>query len=410
MTRSRLEEEVTQVQRVESRRVVGNWLHRQAGVRRSKKPAILVVDDDDALGHALSLRLKLAGFQALSVQSAEQALGRLATNQIDAVLSDLRMPGLSGTELLRRVRSQYPSVAFLLLTALEDAHFGVQAIKDGADDYLIKPVQAKDVLRNLRRALQRKSVEREALTSQKQLEELVSERTTELRSALRIAEESYENTLLALGTALDLRDGQTAEHSRRVREYALAIAERMCCSEAQLRSVSQGAALHDIGKLGVPDAILLKPGKLTPEEWIIMQGHVQIGYDLVKRIPFLQDAAELILSHHERYDGDGYPRRLRGEQIPLSARIFAVADTFDAMTTPRPYQATRLFSQAIEEIVRQAGRQFDPKVVEAFLEVPREILEEIHGTAHKDQFGTPSGAQTANETAGISQSYSCVQH
>ena len=182
---------------------------------------------------------------------------------------------------------------------------------------------------------------------QKRLEQLVFERTAQLSSALQSAKESYENTLLALGAALDLRDGQTADHSRRVCRYSLEIAKRMGCSEVQLKSLSQGALLHDIGKLAIPDSILSKPGKLTSEEWNTMRGHVQIGYDLVSRIPFLRDAVVLVLSHHERYDGTGYPRGLQGEQIPLSARIFAVADAFDAMTSPRSYQATRLVSQAI---------------------------------------------------------------
>ena len=185
-----------------------------------------------------------------------------------------------------------------------DAPIGAQAIKDGADDYLLKPVEAKDVLRNLRRALDRKRVEQEALELQQRLEQLVFERTAQLTSALQNADESYENTLLALGAALDLRDGRT-DHSRRVCEYALEIARRMGCSEVQLKSLSQSALLHDIGTSAIPDSILSKRGKLTPEECNTMRGHVQIGYDLVSRIPFLRDAADLVLSHHERYDGTG---------------------------------------------------------------------------------------------------------
>ncbi|HEY6129247.1 MAG TPA: HD domain-containing phosphohydrolase [Candidatus Acidoferrum sp.] len=345
----------------------------------SKKPTVLIVDDEVALGQVLSLRLKLAGFRSSFVSSGEQALGVLSGAHVDAVLCDLKMPGLDGLELLSRLRKDHPSLAFLLLVTRDDAHIGAQAIKDGADDYLTKPVEARDVLRNLRRALERRRFEREALELQKRLEHLVLERTAQLRAALRSAEQSYENTLLALGAALDLRDGQTAEHSRRVCEYSAEIARRMGCSETQLKSLSQGALLHDIGKLAIPDSILGKPGKLTPEEWNTMRTHAQIGHDLVSRIPFLQDAAELVLSHHERYDGTGYPRRLQGEQIPLSARIFAVADAFDAMTSPRPYQTTRLISQAIQEIAFQAGRQFDPRVLAVFLAIPTEVLEEIHG-------------------------------
>jgi putative two-component system response regulator len=186
----------------------------------------------------LSVRLKLAGFRSSFVSSGEQALGFLAGNHVDAVLSDLKMPGFSGLELLTRIRRDYPSLAFLLLVGRNDAHVGAQAIKDGADDYLLKPIEAKDVLRNLRRALDRKRVEREALELQKRLEQLVLERTAQLASALQSAEESYENTLIALEAALDLRDEQTADHSRRVCEFSLEIARRMGCSEVQLKSLS----------------------------------------------------------------------------------------------------------------------------------------------------------------------------
>ncbi len=375
-----------------------NGVRRLPAAKGSKKPTILVVDDEVASGQVLSVRLKLAGFRSSFVSSGEQALGILAGSHVDAVLSDLKMPGFSGLELLTRIRRDYPSLAFLLLVGRNDAHIGAQAIKDGADDYLLKPVEAKDVLRNLRRALDRKRVEQEALELQKRLEQLVFERTAQLTSALQNAEESYENTLLALGAALDLRDGRT-DHSRRVCEYSLEIARRMGCSEVQLKSLSQSALLHDIGTLAIPDSILSKRGKLTPEERNTMRGHVQIGYDLVSRIPFLRDAADLVLSHHERYDGTGYPRGLQGEQIPLSARIFAVADAFDAMTSPRPYQATRRVSQAIEEIALKTGRQFDPQVVQTFLGIPTEALKEIHGEQKERTYGRPAARQTEMETS-----------
>jgi response regulator RpfG family c-di-GMP phosphodiesterase len=377
-----------------------NGVRRLPAAKGSKKPTILVVDDEVASGQVLSVRLKLAGFRSSFVSSGEQALGILAGNHVDAVLADLNMPGFSGLELLTRIRRDYPSLAFLLLLGRDDAHIGAQAIKDGADDYLLKPVVAKDVLRNLRRALDRKRVEREALELQKRLEQLVFERTAQLSSALQSAEESYENTLLALGAALDLRDGQTADDSRRVCEYSLEIARRMGCSEVQLKSLSRGALLHDIGTLAIPDSILSKPGKLTPEEWNTMRGHVQIGYDMVSRIPFLRDAADLVLSHHERYDGTGYPRGLQGEQIPLSAKIFAVADAFDAMTSPRPYQATRRVSQAIEEIALKSGRQFDPQVVQTFLGIPQEVLKEIYGEQKERTYGRPAAMQTEMKTSG----------
>jgi putative nucleotidyltransferase with HDIG domain len=367
-------------------RLARHGMNRSVSARNPKKPTILVIDDEVASGQVLALRLKLAGFNSAFVPSAAQALSFIGESHVDAVLCDLKMPGFSGLELLIRVQKENASIAFLLLVGRDDAHVGAQAIKDGADDYLIKPVEAKDVLRNLRRALDRKRAETEARELQNRLEHLVRERTAQLRSALESAEESHKNTLLALGAALDLRDGQTADHCRRVCECSLEIAKRMRCSEIQMKSLREGALLHDIGKLAIPDSILSKPGKLTSEEWETMRTHVQIGYDLVSRIPFLKDAAELVLSHHERYDGTGYPRGLQGEGIPLSARIFAVADAFDAMTSPRAYQRTRTISQATEEIVIKAGGQFDPQVVQAFLDMPVDILKQIHGEPTKSSY------------------------
>jgi cyclic di-GMP phosphodiesterase len=218
-------------------------------------------------------------------------------------------------------------------------------------------------------------------------------------------EASYESALLVLASTLDLRDGRTGGHSRRVCEYSIEIGKRMGCPEAMLKTLSHGALLHDIGKLAVPDSIVLKPGTLTSDEWIVMRGHGYIGYDLVSRIPLLQEVAELVLAHHERFDGPGYPRKLRGEQIPLCARIFAVADAFDAMTTPRIYQATRTIWQAIGEIRLHAGEQFDPQVVDAFLAVPVEVLERIHSGAEEHCSGALAAKKMESESPKMDQAH-----
>ena len=373
------------------------------GNGRSKKPTILVVDDETNKGQILSVTLKLAGFGSSFVGSAAEALEILETRSIDGIISDLKMPGFSGAELVKRVRKDHPKVAFLLFAERDDAHAGVQAVKDGADDFLIKPIQANDVVSTIKRCLERKRVEREVVASRKRIEQLVSKRTMQLRSALRSVEASYESALLALASALDLRDGKTGGHSRRVCEYSIEIAKRMGCSESQLKTLSHGALLHDIGKLAIPDSILLKPGALTSDEWIVMRGHVETGHELVSRIPLLQEVAELVLTHHERFDGTGYPRKLRGDQIPQCARIFAVADAFDAMTSPRPYQATRSISQAIAEIRVQAGRQFDPQVVAAFLDVPREVLGRIQAESKVCTAGNSSGKKDGERIANSHQ-------
>jgi HD-GYP domain-containing protein (c-di-GMP phosphodiesterase class II) len=208
----------------------------------------------------------------------------------------------------------------------------------------------------------------------KSLERRVREKTAELQQALVEVETSYNSTLYALVAALDAREHETSDHSQRVVRYTLAIANRLSVPKAEQPDIARGALLHDIGKIGIPDAILLKPGPLTPAEWEEMHRHPQIGWTILKSIAFLHVPAEIVLCHQERFDGSGYPRGLRGEAIPVGARIFAIADTLDAMTSDRPYRKRAAFDAALREIRHNSGTQFDPKIVEALLESLR-----IHG-------------------------------
>ena len=330
----------------------------------------LIVDDELGARKLLAAMLGEAGVQCKTATSVEEALSFLETEIPDAVLVDLRMPGGSGMELLERVRPQYPALALLMVTGIDDIRVGIEAMKKGADDYLVKPLQLEVVAASLGRALEKKRLEQEVENYRRNLEMLVEERTKELESALRRLERSYEDTLETLGAAIDLRDGETAGHSQRVARYSSKLAGELGATDRELSSIVMGAWLHDIGKLAIPDAILLKPGALTQEEWHIMRGHVQIGFDFVKRIPFLKEAAEIILTHHERFDGSGYPRGLKGNAIPIAGRIFAVADTLDAMTSDRPYRSALSFGMAREEIRQGAGSRYDSRVVDAFLRVP----------------------------------------
>ncbi len=347
---------------------------------------VLVVDDEPAVSKLLSTMLAPPTFCCAVAASGEEALLALQREPFDAVISDLQMPGISGLDLLSEVRRQHPHVAFLVATGLDDVRVGIQAMKLGGDDYLVKPFQEDVVIVSLQRALEKKRLEREVENYRRHLEEMVAERTCELRVALQQIERSYEDTLEALGAAIDLRDSETAGHSRRVCRYSVEIARMMGVSGGPLRSLIMGAYLHDIGKLGVPDGILLKSGPLSLDEWKLMKRHVQTGYDLVKGIPFLAEAVEIILTHHERYDGSGYPQGLRGEQIPLGARIFAVADTFDAMTSDRPYRRALPFETARDTIRRESGRLFDPHVADVFLNIPAEVWLII--ARHQRQIGT----------------------
>ncbi len=341
------------------------------------KRRVLVIDDEPPICRLLCERLKRDGFQARGCGDGEEALKLLSEEPFDAVISDLKLPGISGLDLVKEVTARYKHTAFLMVTGVDDTRVGIEAMKQGADDYLVKPHQLEGIVPSVERALEKKRLQRELEHYRARLEEMVEHRTLQLQTAMRRIEMTYDETLEALGAALDLRDTETAGHSRRVSRYCQEIASALGLDTEKLKEISRGSYLHDIGKIGIPDAILLKPGKLDEEETAIMQSHARIGYDLVCRIAFLAPAAEIVLTHQERFDGTGYPQGLMGEEIPIGARVFAVADTLDAMTSDRPYRRAMPFEQARAEMQRESGRQFDPQVVGAFLAIPEGVWENI---------------------------------
>jgi len=338
---------------------------------------LLIVDDEAGVCLLLREWLTEAGFTCQTALSGNEALAILQEHEMGAMISDLSMPGVSGLELLARVRQTYPHTAFLMATGVGDIRLAVQAMKQGADDYLMKPFQLDAVVASVARALEVRRLELELENYRTRLEEMVDERTGQLQAALEHISQIYDETLEALGAALDLKDGDTAGHARRVTRYCLEIAKAMGCSQDEMHQLKRGAYLHDIGKIAIPDAILLKPAKLTSEEMAVMWAHPYIGYQFVGRISFLAEAAEIVLTHHERFDGSGYPQRLMGDEIPLGARIFAVADTLDAMTSDRPYRRALPYSAAREEIRQQSGRQFEPRVVDTFFSLPEQTWGKI---------------------------------
>jgi len=358
--------------------------------RRRAVTRVLVVDDELAACKLLSIMLGPPSYYCAMASNGEEALVTLQREPFDAVISDLQMPGMSGMELLVEVRRRYRHVAFLVTTGVDDVEVGVEAMRSGADDYLCKPLQESVVVASLERALHRQRLEQQVENYRQHLEEMVAERTAQLEAALQQVEGSYEDTLEALGAAIDLRDSETAGHSQRVCRYSLEIARAMSWSGKELGSLARGAYLHDIGKLGVADAILLKPGPLTADERTLMQQHVQIGFELVKGIPFLVDAAEIVLAHHERHDGSGYPRGLKGNEIPPGARIFAVADSFDAITSDRPYRRASPFEAGREIIRRETDRLFDAEIVSIFLSIPAETWSAI-ARDQRQMAALPSG-------------------
>jgi putative nucleotidyltransferase with HDIG domain len=263
------------------------------------------------------------------------------------------------------------------VTAVHDISVALAAIRNGAYDYLLKPFEREQLLATVRRALENRRLKMENRAYQTDLERMVEARTEQLKSAMADLERSYSMTLEALGGALDLKDAETEGHSRRVTVYTIAIARAMGLPKEQIDVIARGAFLHDIGKMAIPDAILRKPGKLDPEEIKVMREHCYHGYQILKKIPFLKEAAEIVYAHQEHFDGSGYPRQLKGEEIPLGARLFSVADTLDAMTCDRPYRKAQSLAAARDEIERFSGQQFDPAVVEVFLSMPKEIWPDL---------------------------------
>jgi putative nucleotidyltransferase with HDIG domain len=339
---------------------------------------ILVVEDEDAIREIVCSMLNAANYKTRQASSGLKALAILdAGEEFELVLSDLMMADLDGMGLLERTKEAYPDIPVVMVTAVHDIQVALAAIRNGAYDYLLKPFEREQLLATVRRALENRRLKMENRKYQTELESLVDARTEQLQTAMANLERSYDITLEALGDALDLKDAETEGHSKRVTAFTIAIARAMGIPRDQIAVIARGAFLHDIGKMAIPDAILRKPAKLDPDEVAEMREHPYRGYQMLKKIPFLTEAAAIVYSHQEFFDGTGYPRKLKGEDIPLGARIFAVADTLDAITSDRPYRKARSISEAREEIKIWSGRQFDPEVVKAFLEMPENIWPDL---------------------------------
>jgi putative nucleotidyltransferase with HDIG domain len=339
---------------------------------------ILVVDDEETIREIVSSMLGGAHFQTRQAASGIEALSILESgDEFDLVLSDLMMAEMDGIALLERAKERYPDMPIVMVTAVHDIQVALQALRNGAYDYLLKPFEREQLLATVRRALENRRLKHENDAYRTNLEALVAARTQQWKTALSNLEKSYDITLEALGDALDLKDAETEGHSRRVTAYTIAIARKMGLAKEAVDVIARGAFLHDIGKMAIPDDILRKPGKLTEQEMDIMKEHCYRGYKIISRIPFLAEAAEIVYSHQERYDGLGYPRGLKGDEIPLGARIFAIADTLDAMRSDRPYRAAQTIQAARKEIAAWSGRQFDPQIVKIFLEMPDNIWEDL---------------------------------
>jgi putative nucleotidyltransferase with HDIG domain len=345
---------------------------------------ILVVDDEEAIREVVSTMLESRGYSCTAVSNGRAAQECVRRQTPDLVLSDMIMPEMDGIKLLDWLRNHDPEVPVIMVTAIHDISTALEAIRRGAYDYILKPFEKDQLFLGVGRALQHRRLVLENKSYQLNLQQQVDERTAQLTVAITQLEQSYDDTLEALGSALDLKDAETEGHCQRVTAFTISIAKTVPVPLPYLPVLARAAFLHDIGKMAVPDRILRKPGPLDNDEKTIMRTHCEIGYNMLTKIPFLRDAAEIVLAHQEFFDGTGYPRGLRGEQIPLGARIFSLADAMDAMISDRPYRKALPMSHAREEIRRCAGTQFDPKIVEVFLSIP-----EQHWAELRENLGSP---------------------
>ena len=335
-------------------------------------PKVLVVDDEPSVCKFLKEALRPVAASVTEANTVEKALELIAGSDYDVVLLDVFLPGTSRMDLLKIAQQSEWDLALILISGSPSVEIVVNAFRGQAADFLVKPFSTRDLVACVAKNYERLVNRREARTYQISLENSILRRTRELEQALWQVEENDQVTLEALVAALDAREHETYAHSFRVRAYTICLAQQLGYPPAQFAVLEQAALLHDIGKIAVSDTILLKPGKLTAEEWAEMRKHSVAGSQILSRIPFLRSAALIVHHHHERYDGSGYPDNLAGDSIPLGSRVFALADTLDAMTSDRVYRKAPGLPAAREEIQRCSGGQFDPRIVEVFLAISEE--------------------------------------
>lgn len=343
------------------------------------KEHILIADDEEMIRDLLCATLGKEGYICHQASNVDEGIAIMKTEPIDIAFLDIMMPGRSGVELLKESKTLKPEIIVMMVTAMNDMDTALSCIHLGAEDYITKPFNLDRVLLIARNAAEKQRLIRDNKEYQANLEMKVREQTEVIRTAMGEINLAYEHTLTALIRALDAREKEVGSHSERVMAYTLLLAREVGINETDRAAMAKGALLHDIGKIGISDNILLKPGKLNKDEWITMKQHPHVGHEILTGIKYFKGAAELVLAHHERYDGNGYPNGLKGDAIPVSARIFALVDTLDAMTSDRPYRKALPFRAVIDEVAKCSGYQFDPALVDVFLKVQKKEWEESAG-------------------------------
>jgi response regulator RpfG family c-di-GMP phosphodiesterase len=327
-----------------------------------KQETILIVDDEEAIRGLLQQKLSSEGYHCQQAGTADEALHKMRSNPPALVILDIKMPGKSGTELLPELKASYPDTAVIMATAVTDIDTAIQCMKQGAYDYITKPFNLDEVILGVDRALGKRRLELENRDYQQHLEQKVEEQAEKIRAA-------FLNAITALAYALEAKDKYTSGHSQRVAEISVTIAKELGMRKAEVERMRLAGSIHDIGKIGVRESILNKSTQLIDEEYQSIKYHCQIGERILAPVVDDEEILKMVRHHHERYDGTGYPDGLFEGQIPLGARILAVADAYEAMTSERPYRQAMSAEIARAEIERGKGIQFDPEVVDAFLSI-----------------------------------------
>jgi putative two-component system response regulator len=343
-----------------------------------EKQVILVVDDEPQNIELLEAYLAPQGYEIVTAANGKEALEKIPGNQIDLILLDVMMPGMDGFEVIRRVRQDaiHQLLPIIMVTALRETEDRVKGIETGCDDFISKPVDRMELLARVRSLLKVKAYNDLLSNYREELESEVTGRTEELKHALEKIKAASLETIYRLSMASEYKDKDTGVHIKRMSRFSAAVARRMGLNEAAIETILYAAPMHDLGKIAIPDKILLKPGMLDPVEWEIMKKHTIIGANILKGsdAEIIKLAETIARSHHEKWDGNGYPDGLKGIEIPIACRITAIADVFDALTSKRPYKEPLSVKTSLAIVREGRGSQFDPDVVDAFFAIQDEIL------------------------------------
>jgi putative two-component system response regulator len=327
---------------------------------RNELQTIMVVDDDESIRRMLKIGIQMAGFQCYTADGGNAALHILEQHPVDVVVADIKMPDINGLELGRMIKSRYDSDLIIMTGYVEDFNYE-DIVQQGASDFIQKPVRIAEFIARLKRVIAERASRSERLQA-----------LAELKLNLGKLKRAMEGIIQAIAVAVEIRDPYTAGHQQRVADLAAAVAEEMGLSEDEVYGLRMASVIHDLGKITVPAGILAKPGRLSELEYELIKNHVRTGYDILKQMEFPWPLADIILQHHERMDGSGYPQGLKNGQIMLQARILSVADVFETIASHRPYRPSLGLQRAIDELEINKGIQFDPQVVDAFLKLVKE--------------------------------------